>query len=428
MCQLPLVSNAQSLYHLPKPDNPASNPRMQPHTQQTPWASAILPIASIFSFRMLGLFMLIPVFTVYAGQLRGNTPFLAGLALGAYGLAQGLLQMPFGILSDYFGRKPLLTIGLILFALGSLIGVFSDSIYGVLLARILQGTGAIGSVLTALLADLTPASERTKAMAVIGITIGVSFSLAMVTSPAIAQYSGLSGIFATTFGLAVCGLLMLHLVVPTPPPIPKNSAPFTALLAEVVRIPALQRLNAGIFIQHLILTSTFYVIPMLLKHAETANAAGASWRIYLPLVTGSFLAMLPLIYLAERKGYMRKVFPGCVLTTALCQIGMALTSTFGLPLITALFVYFICFNFLEASLPSLISREAETRVRGSAMGVYSSCQFLGIFAGGTLAGMVYGYFGTHGIFIMNGIFGLLWAVIARKAGTPQVVLDRKIGL
>ena len=227
------------------------------------WLNSVIPIAALFSFRMLGLFMLIPVFTVYANHLTAATPMLMGIALGSYGLSQGLLQIPFGMLSDRFGRKPIITIGLLLFACGSLLGAFSTSIYSMIIARTLQGTGAIGSVLIALLADLTPDEQRTKAMAVIGVSIGLSFSLAMVLSPAITHYFGLSGIFYLTSFLALLGLVLLHAVIPTPKkePFHIDSEANPALFKEVLYNRHLQRLNLGIFCQHFILTATFFPSP-----------------------------------------------------------------------------------------------------------------------------------------------------------------------
>ncbi len=374
------------------------------------WLNNALAIAAIFSFRMLGLFMLIPVFTVYATHLQHATPVLIGVALGSYGLSQGLLQMPFGLLSDRFGRKFILTIGLILFALGSLWGAVTHSMYGMIFARIVQGTGAIGSVLIALLADLTPDQHRTKAMAVIGVTIGVSFSLAMVLSPALTHYFGLAGIFYLTAVLAVVGLLLLHWVIPTPvkEPFHSDTEVKPSLLREVLGNPHLLRLNAGIFCQHLILTSTFFVIPMLLQQQIQLGHLTAQWHFYLPLMVGAFLAMVPFITLAEKKGIIKQIFLGSVLIGGLCQLLLAMQAQSWLSLSLLMFMYFAAFNILEASLPSLISKQANIHSKGTAMGVYSSCQFLGIFVGGVLAGFVYASFGAVGIFLMNGLISFGW--------------------
>ncbi len=358
--------------------------------------------------------MLIPVFTVYAPNLTYATPTLIGIALGSYGLSQGLLQMPMGLLSDRFGRKPILAIGLLLFAAGSLLGGITDSIYGMIAARILQGMGAIGSVLIALMADLTPDEQRTKAMAVIGATIGLSFSLAMVVSPTITHYFGLSGIFYLTAILATLGLVFVFVVVPTPvkEPFHFDSEISPALLKPVLQNPHLQRLNIGIFCQHFILTSTFFAIPILLQQQIEAGQLEKSWHFYLPLMVFSFLAMMPFIIVAERKKQVKPVFVGAVTLIALCQFILIFTHSYWIAICLLLFFYFIAFNFLEASLPSLVSRQASAVNKGTAMGIYSSCQFLGIFAGGALAGIVYEGFNSTGLFVVNSLVGLLWMGVA----------------
>lgn len=375
-----------------------------------PWLSRVFPIAAIYSFRMLGLFMLIPVFSVCATELKNATPTLIGIALGSYGLSQGLLQIPFGMLSDRLGRKPIITLGLLLFTCGSLLGAYTDSIYGMILARILQGMGAIGSVLMALLTDLTPDNARTKSMAIIGITIGLSFSLAMIISPALTHHFGLPGIFYLTALLAGFGLMLLHTAIPTP-----TKEPFTiphALLLnqfkQSLQDKHLQRLNAGIFFQHMMLTSTFFAIPMILQQHVKLGHLTEQWHFYLPLMIGSFLAMLPLIVLAERKHHVKAVFVGSVILISLSQFMLAFTFEHWLLICTLMFVYFIAFNFLEANLPSLVSRFAPSSSKGTAMGIYSSSQFLGIFTGGALSGVIYQTAGFQGIFIINGCIALIW--------------------
>lgn len=379
-----------------------------------PWLNNALPIAAILSFRMLGLFMLIPVFTVYATGLVGATPTLLGMALGCYGLSQGILQIPFGMLSDRYGRKPILTLGLILFTIGSLYGAYTHSIYGMIFARTLQGAGAIGSVLIALLADLTPDKQRTKAMAVIGITIGISFSLAIVISPVIARHFGLTGIFNITACLAALGLLMVHTLIP----IPSNQTFDANATVNAIRFKTvfsnshLQRLNIGIFFLHLILTSTFFAVPMLLQQHIKQGQLSDSWHVYLPLMIFSFLAMVPCIVFAEKKRQMKFVFIASVSVTALSQWVLAFTYDSLFSLCTFMFTYFVAFNILEASLPSLVSKQAPVNSRGCAMGIYSSSQFLGIFAGGALSGILFQWLGYTGIFIINGSVSLLWLLIA----------------
>jgi MFS family permease len=385
------------------------------------WLKTVFPIAAIFSFRMLGLFMLIPVFTVLASHLEGATATLTGFALGGYGLTQGLLQMPFGMLSDRFGRKPILTLGLLLFALGSLLGALSHSIYTIILARVLQGMGAIGSVLIALVADLTVDELRTKAMAVIGMTIGLSFSLAMVLSPTLTHWFGLEGIFYFTAFLALLGLLLLHFVIPTPSKecFHVDTEANLSLFKTVISNKDLQRLNLGIFFQHFILTATFYAIPILLHRQMAEGHLSQQWHFYLPLMLFSFLFMIPFIFFAEKRQHMKMVFASAVFLTSLMQFALLLLYQHWLGLWVTLFLYFVAFNILEATLPSLISKQAHPGMKGTAMGVYSSSQFLGIFLGGACAGILYRYGGHTAIFFTNACAALGWFLIALFMRTPR---------
>lgn len=390
------------------------------------WSKSVFPIAAIFSCRMLGLFMLIPVFTVFADKLTGATPALMGIALGAYGLSQAILQMPFGLLSDRFGRKPILTIGLVLFIAGSILGALTHSIYGMIIARTLQGTGAIGSVLIALLADLTPDNLRTKAMAVIGATIGISFSLAMVISPALTHHFGLAGIFYLTALLAAAAIVLLHGVIPTPQQerFHNESETNPSLLKTVFFNPQLQRLNAGIFFQHFVLTATFYAVPLLLRQQIATGMLHQAWQFYLPLMLLSFLFMLPVIHLGERRRAMDKIFLGAVFISGLSQLLLAFTNSQWLSFCLFMLSYFVAFNILEASLPSLISRRAPAGSKGTAMGVYSSSQFLGIFAGGSCAGIIYQLGGSNNIFYANAFICLVWLLII-WSGIKQTIVNDK---
>ena len=377
------------------------------------WIKTVFPIVTLFSFRMLGLFMLIPVFTVYAGQLAGSTPTLIGVALGVYGLSQGLLQIPFGLLSDRFGRKPLLTIGLLLFAGGSLLGALTHSIWGMIAARTLQGTGAIGSVLIALLSDLTSDKERTKAMAVLGMTIGLSFGLAMVISPLITHEFGLAGIFYLTVGLALTGLLILHTVIPTPKQEYYHADTETnpSLIKKVLSDMNLQRFNASIFFQHCLFTSTFFVIPLLIKKQIQLTKLTQAWHFYLPIMVISFLLMIPLIILGEKKNRIKPVFLTAIATISATQLILIFSHNQWPALCFSLLMYLIAFNYLEATLPSLISKQVKPSIRGTALGIYSSSQFLGIFAGGALAGVFYTIGGSSAIFSLNSLIALIWFII-----------------
>lgn len=388
----------------------------KPAQMKYSWSKTVLPIAALFSFRMLGLFLLIPVFSIYAMDLQGATPQLIGFALGVYGLTQGLFQIPFGMLSDRVGRKPVITLGLLLFALGSFIGIFTVSINGMIVARTLQGMGAIGSVLIALLADLTPDNQRTKAMAVIGATIGMSFTSAMVMGPALAHRYGLGGIFCLTMVLALLGILLLHVVIPTPAKerLQEERGTNVSLIKSVLFNPRLLKLDIGIFCQHFILTATFFAVPLILKQHMTLGHLTAQWHFYLPLMIGSFIVMIPFIFLAERKQCMKAVFLIAVFMMTLSQGVLAFSHEHWFMLCFILFVYFIGFNILEATLPSLVSREASASIRGTAMGIYSTGQFLGIFAGGALAGIVYQGFGLEGIFITNMLVGSFWLIASAK--------------
>ncbi len=376
------------------------------------------PIAALFAFRMLGLSMLIPIFTLYASDLAGATPRLLGVALGAYGLTQGLLQIPFGILSDRYGRKPLITLGLILFALGSLLGAVTHTISGMILARILQGSGAIGSVLIALLADITSTHDRTKAMAIIGISIALSFSVAFIVGPIIAKHTGLTGIFYVTAALALLGLVMLYTLIPTPTS-ETHSTINMQQLKQVFCNRNLLKLDASIFFQHLILIATFFALPMILQHHLQQGHLSQTWQFYVPILILSFLAMAPLLLLAEKLGRVRALFLGSIVTIMCIQFGLAWQLDSYTELYGLVFVFFVAFNCLEANLPSLISKHTPSNIRGGAMGVYSSSQFLGIFVGGTLSGLVYSTAGAKGIFIMNGCVALVWFTLVYNLRLPR---------
>jgi predicted MFS family arabinose efflux permease len=381
---------------------------------------AALSLAGIFSLRMLGMFMILPVFALYADRLEGATPALMGLAIGIYGMTQALLQIPFGLLSDRWGRKPVIAAGLLLFALGSVVAALADSIHGVILGRALQGSGAIAAAVMALAADLTREEQRTKAMAIIGISIGMSFSLALVAGPVLDHWLGLAGIFWLTAVLACAGIAVLYLVVPQPAisRLHRDAEPVPAQFLSVLRDGQLLRLDFGILSLHMILTASFTVLPLILRDT-LALPSGRHWQVYLPVLVLSVAAMVPFIILAERRRRMKQVFLGAILVIALAQFGLAAWHTSLTSVALLLFLFYVGFNLLEATLPSLISKMAPPDSKGTAMGFYSSSQFLGAFLGGAAGGWLLGQAGVSGVLQFCGAAALLWLVVAASMRSPR---------
>jgi predicted MFS family arabinose efflux permease len=380
---------------------------------------AALSLGAIFASRMLGLFMILPVFALYAEHLTDVTPFLAGLAIGAYGLTQALLQIPFGMLSDRFGRKPVIAAGLLIFAVGSVVAALSDSIYGVILGRALQGSGAIAAAVMALAADLTREEHRTKAMALIGTSIGLSFALALVLGPALDAWIGVRGIFGLTAGLAMGGIAVLVFWVPytSTHGFQPDAEAAPTQLGSVLRDSNLLRLDFGIFALHMVLTATFVVLPLVLRDG-VGMAPHSHSLIYLPLLVLSVLAMVPFILFAERRRKLKPVFLGAVAILGLAQLGLFRFQDSLVGLVAMLFLFFTAFNLLEATLPSWVSRVAPADRKGSAMGVYSSSQFLGAFVGGMLGGWVHGRLGTGATFLMGALLVGLWLLVAMGIEAP----------
>ncbi|SFM62659.1 MFS transporter [Marinobacter zhejiangensis] len=365
---------------------------------------SVAALASVYAMRMLGLFMVMPVFVLLGQDLDSATPALIGLAIGAYGLSQALLQVPFGLLSDRVGRKRMIYIGLVLFAAGSMLAAVSDSIYGVIAGRVLQGSGAIASVLMALLSDLTREEQRTKAMATVGMSIGLSFSVSLVLGPLLASAFGLHGIFFVTAALALIALVVVNRVVPTPHQHLANAdtRPVKAMLSQVIRDGRLLRLDFGIFALHLVLTALFLVVPLILKD-KLGLPTQSHWWFYLTIMVTSFFAMVPFIIIGEKKRKMKPVLSGAILLLTLATAGLEVAVT-GLGVAWGvLFLFFMAFNLLEASLPSLISKEAPAASKGTAMGVYSTSQFLGAFVGGAVGGL---------LLEQGGVTGVVWPMVA----------------
>lgn len=369
-------------------------------------------LALLFAFRMLGLFMILPVFALYGKELAGATPLLIGVAIGIYGLTQAAFQIPLGYLSDRIGRKPVILAGLVLFCIGSLVAYFSDSITGVIIGRALQGAGAIAAAIMALLTDLTRPEQRAKSMAMVGASIGLSFALALVLGPALAGLFELRGLFGFTALLAVVGILVLYGLVPQPQSLPRD--PLSAARKPSFRSllnGQLLRLDVGIFVLHMAMTASFVVVPLLLVQ-HTQLVVADHWILYLPAVLLSFVVMVPLIMQAEKK---QRTKPVLLIAIALLVLAFWCLNHWQQNLFTlglGLFIFFLGFNVLEALMPSLVSKIASAELKGTAMGMYSTSQFLGAFVGGIGGGWILSTYGEAAVLqtltlVAVGLLGLM---------------------
>lgn len=374
---------------------------------------AAMSLALVFALRMLGLFMIMPIFAIYGRDLVGYSPLWVGIVIGAYGLTQAVLQIPMGQLSDRIGRKPVIIAGLVLFFIGSLVAASADSVYGVAIGRFLQGTGAVASAILALAADVTRDQQRPKVMGVIGVCIGLSFAVSLVAGPVLAQWVGLSGIFYVTAVLALMGILVVHFVVPnatSKAPSGDASTSGTKLRA-MLKNAQLLRLDAGIFLLHLTLTAVFVALPFEL---EAAGLVGEHhWWVYFPALLLSFILMVPMLIIAAKKKMNKQFFLFAIvlMTLALCVMAFAGGSVWLFAF--AIILYFTAFNFLEASLPAMISMSAPAGAKGSAMGIYSTSQFAGAFCGGIIAGSLYTSLGSQGLFLAVAAVMLVWLFISK---------------
>ncbi len=364
--------------------------------------------------------MVLPLFTLYAAHLAHATPFLIGLAMGIYGLSQAILQIPFGALSDHFGRKKIITLGLCIFALGSMIAALSHDIWSLLLGRALQGAGAVGSTIIALIADLTRPAQRTKAMAIAGITIGMSFSLAMVLGPILTAWIQVSGIFWLGVFLSIMALAILYAFVPTPAVItkPVETTPKIQQFFTLLRHAELMYLNIGIFLLHLIFTASFVVLPISLQTVAGLHG-NQQWTLYFPTLLIAFLVSIACIRIAEKKHQIKYFFIGGIIVLVIAECLLWIFAHGLLLSALSILLFFSAFSLLEAFLPSLVSRTAPPHRKGTALGIYSCSQFLGIFAGGLLGGGLYGAGGASQVYLFCTIIAILWAAIAFKMKNPQ---------
>ncbi len=372
---------------------------------------SVSSLALLYCFRMLGLFMVLPLLALYTTDMPGADPLTIGLALGIYGLSQALLQIPLGWLSDQWGRKPVIIAGLLVFALGSVVAALADTIYGIVLGRALQGAGAIASTVMALVADLTRDEQRTKAMAMVGMSIGLSFAIALVLGPAVAAAGGLGAVFWFTGVLALGGIAIVLLLVPTPERglVHDDVGARRGLLMRSLRDVGLLRLNFAVFSLHFILMALFLMVPGLLLDVAGLDR-DSHWQVYLPALALSIAGMVPMMIIAERKGKLREMF---LLGIGLLMLAMLMLSTAAVPLVIYLgmWLFFIGFNYLEATLPSLVSKVVFQGGKGTALGIYSTWQFFGAFAGGALGGWLVKTGGNSALMICCLVLAALWLLV-----------------
>ncbi|VEI61473.1 MFS transporter [Serratia rubidaea] len=396
---------------------------MTPLERRATWG-----LGTVFSLRMLGMFMVLPVLTTYGMALNGASETLIGIAIGIYGLAQAVFQIPFGLISDRIGRKPLIVGGLLVFALGSAIAALSDSIWGIILGRALQGSGAIAAAVMALLSDLTREQNRTKAMAFIGISFGITFAIAMVLGPVITHALGLHALFWMIAALALCGIVITLLVVPSADRhvLNRESSMVRGSFSKVLNNPRLLKLNIGIMCLHILLMSSFVALPLAMEKAGLA--ASRHWIVYLVTMLVSFVSVVPFIIYAEKKRRMKQVFMGCVAVLFAAELVLLISGQHLWGIIAGVQLFFMAFNVMEAILPSLISKESPAGYKGTAMGVYSTSQFIGVAIGGSLGGWLYGLHGAGLVFIAGALIAAGWFIISSTMQEPPYVSSLRITL
>lgn len=389
----------------------APSDRMSPVERRTG-----ISLASIFALRMLGLFLILPVFSLHAKTMPGGDNLtMVGLAFGAYGLTQAVFQIPYGIASDLWGRKQVIVVGLLIYALGSFVAAWAPDMTWMVVGRVLQGMGAISAAVTALAADLTREEHRTKVMAMIGSSIGLVFALSLVGAPLLYGWIGMSGLFDLTGVFALAAIVLLLKAVP-PAPAPQGHAKLP--MRQVLFDADLLRLNFGIGTLHMIQMAMFVVLPhALVRHGGLSTAE--HWKVYLPAVLVSFVVMVPAIIAAEKKGWMRPIFVAAVALLVFVQIGLFLFGQNLWMLAFWLLLFFVAFNVLEATLPSLVSRTAPPAAKGAALGVYNTTQAIGLFIGGALGGYVAQNFGDNAVFAAAAGLAFLWLLVAISMNFPQ---------
>lgn len=373
-------------------------------------------LSSLFALRMIGLFMILPVFTIYAEQLRGNTPILAGIAIGSYGFSQAIFQIPFGMLSDHYGRKKILYVGLLIFLIGSFIAALSQSIWGVILGRILQGSGAIASVIMALAADLTCEENRTKVMAIIGITIGISFAVSMITGPMLISVIGLAGMFWTNGILALLSIGIVKYLLPDPLAMTQYNNKLVSGKFKILFKRQLIQLYFSIFALHILLVTTFIAIPLTLE--KIGILSREHWLLYLPTLIGSFVITAFCVVFAEKYQQVKLIIVCSVIAIVLAELLFLRTHNNFVSFLIPLLLFFSAFNTLEAIFPSLLAKVIPVASKGTAMGIYSSSQFLGAFIGGVLGGVLRGSYGVNSIFLSATCFAFFWLVIVSTMLRP----------
>ena len=387
---------------------------------------AAVSLSSIFGLRMLGMFVILPVFAIYAESLPGGDNLtLVGVAIGAYGLTQAMLQIPFGWWSDRYGRKRVIYVGLAIFAAGSFVAALGTHIYIVIAGRTLQGAGAISAAVMAMTADLTRDEHRAKAMAMIGSTIGATFALSLVVSPWLNQVIGVPGIFVMTGVLVIAAMGVVYALVPDPPRSDlKESAGGVEQFLRALRDPQLARLNYGVLALHAVLMALFIAVPLELRAAGLP--VDRHWAVYLPVMAGSFVLMLPAILGAGKPGRLKRALIGSIAVLLAVHLALPWLPGGVWALASFLLVFFTAFNVLEAALPTLVSRVAAAGARGTAIGVFASIQFFGTFLGAAAGGYLYGRWGTTGIVIFDAALLVIWLMVALGTRVPALRADARV--